>query len=207
MTVKEIADKLRATELFRDLDGLEELAEKYPPVRIKLFSGERYEIKNSLAIFLDGKADIIKESGSKTAFMKSVSELTLLGLATLFSKEEEYISTLVSKTETTILLFSEDFVRALVSCNSEFSIRLIGLLCQKVRYLNSRIDFYTCSDAEEKLREYLVRSSDNDGTVNMSMSKLSETLNIGRASLYRAITALEEKGYIIKNGKTIQLIK
>ncbi len=207
MTAKEIADKLRSTALFAEINGLEELAEEYPPVLLQLLPGDKYEIKNSLALFLEGRAEIVKESESKTAFMKSVSDLTLLGLATLFSAKEEYISTLISKTEVKMLVFSEDFVKSLISCNSDFSLRLVSLLCQKVRYLNRRIDFYTCSDAEEKLREFIVRSSGADGKIVMSMSKLSETLDIGRASLYRAITALEEKGYIIKDGKTIQLLK
>ena len=207
MTVSEIWETLNKTPLLAGLDGIQMALSAYPPTVVTLSSGERYEIKRSLVLFASGKADIVKESETRKAYMKSVSENTLLGLATLFTSEEEYISTLVAKTEVTLLLLSEDFVTCLVKTEPEFSLRLVRLLCQKVRYLNRRIDFYTCTDAEEKVREFLSRSCDADGTVVMSMSKLSETLDIARASLYRAITALEEKGYIIKDGKKIQLIK
>ena len=207
MTVSEIWDMLNETPLFEGLHGTDEVITAYPPTALTVPAGERYEIKNSLVLFVSGKADIVKESETRTAYMKSVNDRSLLGLATLFSAEEEYISTLVAKTDVELLLFSEDFVTALVKAEPEFSLRLVKLLCQKVRYLNRRIDFYTCTDAEEKVREFLIRSSDAEGTVVMSMSRLSETLGIARASLYRAIAALEEKGYIIKNGKKIQLIK
>lgn len=207
MTVSEIRDMLNETPLFEGLHGTDEVITAYPPMALTVPAGERYEVKNSLVLFMSGKADIVKESETRTAYMKSVNDRSLLGLATLFSAEEEYISTLVAKTDVALLLFSEDFVTALVKAEPEFSLRLVKLLCQKVRYLNRRIDFYTCTDAEEKVREFLIRSSDAEGTVVMSMSRLSETLGIARASLYRAIAALEEKGYIIKNGKKIQLIK
>lgn len=207
MTVREIADMLNETQLFNGIAGIEKAVVTYPPKLITASSGDKYEIKKSLVLIVSGKADIVKESETRTAYMRSVTGHSLLGLATLFSPEEEYISTLVAKTEVTLLLFSQDFVCSLINTDAEFSLRLIGLLCQKVRYLNRRIDFYTCSDAEEKVHEFLVRSSDDDGTVTMSMSRLSETLDIARASLYRAITALEKKGYIIKEGKKIQLIK
>lgn len=207
MTVSEILDMLNTTPLFTGLDGVGMVLSAHPPTVCAVSAGEKYEINNSLVLFVSGKADIVKESETRSAYMKSVSERTLLGLATLFSSEGEYISTLVAKTDVTLLLFSESFVTSLVKADPEFSLRLVRLLCQKVRYLNRRIDFYTCTDAEEKVREFLIRSSDDSGTVVMSMSRLSETLGIARASLYRAITALEEKGYIIKDGKKIQLIK
>lgn len=207
MTVSEIRDMLNKTPLFEGLHCTDKVMTAYPPTSLTVPAGEGYEVKNSLALLVSGKADIVKESETRTAYMKSVTDRTLLGLATLFSSDGEYISTLAAKTDVELLLFSEDFITALVKAEPEFSLRLVKLLCQKVRYLNRRIDFYTCTDAEEKVREFLVRSSDADGMLVMSMSRLSETLGIARASLYRAITALEEKGYIIKDGKKIQLIK
>lgn len=207
MTVSDIAEKLYTTRLFKNIKGLENIISSHAPVEIRLSAGEKYEIKNSLALFLKGKADIVKESDSRTAYMKTVSDTALLGLATLFSDESEYISTLVAKSESILLLFSEEFVKAVIKADADFSLRLVTLLCQKVRYLNRRIDFYTCQGAEDKVHEFLQRTSDADGRIVMSMSKMSETLGIARASLYRALTALEEKGCIVRNGKKIQLIK
>lgn len=207
MTVKEITEKLKSISLFSETKDIESVIEMFPPKAITLGMGEKYVTKSALVLFVNGKADIVKEQENKIAYLKTVSDICVFGLGTLFAEEGDYISTLVAKTETVLLEFSQDFVTALVSRDSEFSLRLIKLLCQKVRYLNRRIDYYTCPGAEGKVHEFLTRSCDDDGVVVMSMSKLSDTLGIARASLYRAVTALEEKGYIIKDGKKIQLLK
>lgn len=207
MNAQEIAKLLDGTSLFSGLKNIEKYVESFPPTTVKLRSGERYQIKNALSLFVEGKADLVKESENRSVYLKTVSDTAMLGLATLFAGKGEYISTLVAKKETTLLLFSESFVEAVIADDAEFSIRLIKLLCQKVRYLNRRIDFYTCSGAEEKLHEFLLRSADAEGRVVMSMSKISDTLGIARASLYRALVSLEEKGYIIKDGKKILLLK
>lgn len=207
MNAQEVVKLLDTTPLFSGIENLEKYVEAFPPTPVTLRAGERYQIKNSLSLFVDGKADLVKESENRSVYLKTVSNTTMLGLATLFAGDQEYISTLVAKKETSLLLFSESFVEEVISNDSEFSIRLIKLLCQKVRYLNRRIDFYTCSGAERKLHEFLMKSADGEGRVVMSMSKISDTLGIARASLYRALVSLEEKGFIIKEGKKILLLK
>ncbi len=207
MTKNKLVEMLRSFPLFADVDNLEVYINQTPPKTTELKAGERLNIKNSLALFVDGKADIVKEGDSKSVYLKTLDSPTLLGLATLFDSEGRYISTLVAKTDCVLLVFSEDFVKSIILQNSEFSLALVKLLCQKVRYLNKRIHFYTCSDAEEKLHEFLLSSADSEGKVVMSMSKLSDILSIARASLYRAICSLEEKGLIYKEGKKIIIIK
>ena len=207
MVAKEIANELYKTALFKGIERLEEHINAFPPTCIKLAQGERYVIKNSLSLLVSGKINIVKEFEGRDAYMKTVNTTALLGLATLFADEEEYISTLVAKSSVSLLLFSEEFVKTLIMHNPHFSLRLVTLLCKKVRYLNRRIDFYTCSRAEEKVREFLSHTANCEGEVVMSMSELSKTLDIARASLYRAVNSLEEKGYIAKDGKKITLLK
>ena len=47
MKIQEIADKLRSTQLFSGLDGLESIIEAYPPCEKSLLVGEKYESKNT----------------------------------------------------------------------------------------------------------------------------------------------------------------
>ena len=164
---------------------------------------ESYEVKSGLAVLVSGRVDIYK----REALMKSLLTPSVIGFATLFSNSDTYISTIVSLTNTRLLVLSEEFVSLLISKSPEFSKRLIVLLTEKIRYLNRRIDFYTSSSAESKLYEFLIASANSEGFVEMPMLKLSELLGIGRASLYRAINTLEEKGVIEKQGKKIFLIK
>lgn len=207
MESREITNILAEVSLFDGIKELSELVERFPPVEIQLNAGEKYVIENALTLIMQGRADIVKESQGKDVYLKTVNGKALLGLATLFSDNSEYISTVLAKNSVGLLAFSEDFVKGLMEKSTDFSLRLVKLLCQKVRYLNCRIDFYTCSGAEAKVHEFLARSCDCDGNVNISMSKLSDTVGIARASLYRAVASLEEKGYIIKNGKKIKILK
>lgn len=173
------------------------------PSSLVLEAGQTYEVKRELAVFVKGKAEIYK----KDAFLKMVFEPSVIGLATLFDNTNAYISTLIAKSQTTLLLLSEKNVESLISESPEFSKRLILLLSEKLRYLNRRIDFYTTSGAEGKLHAFLLSTAGDRGYVELPMTRLSEILDIGRASLYRAISCLEEEGYIKKQGKKIFLIK
>lgn len=197
MTEIEIRDFLKTIPLFKGVT-LSKL-----PQALVLRAGDTYEVKRGVAVFVKGRAEIFK----KDAFLKTVFEPSVIGLATLFDNTNAYISTLLAKTETTLLLFSEKDVETLIADSPEFSKRLIVLLSEKLRYLNRRIDFYTTSGAEGKLHAYLLSTAGQNGFVELPMTKLSEILDIGRASLYRALNSLEENGYIKKQGKKIFLIK
>lgn len=199
MTKAEICKFLEKVPLFCDVKE-EDIKEK--PEEVLLSSSDTYEIKDGIVVVCEGKAEIFK----KEAFLKSVSAPFVAGLATLFENKGNYISTIVAKTETKLFVFSQSFIETLINTNPEFSKRLIALLSEKLRYLNRRIDFYTTSSAEGKLREFLEVSAGEKGYVEISMSRLSEILDIGRASLYRAFNSLEEKGYAKKQGKKIFLI-
>lgn len=203
MTEKEICAFLDDISLFSGIfsDKLPE-----PPSEVNLRAGDKYEINNSVVVVYRGKIDIYK----KNAFLKRAEAPSVLGLATLFEDSHAYISTIVPKTDTTLLVFSQSFIDKAIKDSPDFSRRLIELLIDKIRYLNKRIDFYTSPSAEGKLYEYLhssTREMSGEKYIEIPMSRLSGLLDIGRASLYRAISALEEKGKIIKQGKKIILIK
>lgn len=203
MTGKEICEFLDKIPLFTGL--FHEKLYGLPEV-LFLKAGEKYEIKNAMAVIYRGKAEIYK----KKAFLKKAEPPSVLGLATLFDNSQTYISTVIAKTEATLLVFNQTTVEKMIRESPEFSHRLIVLFSEKIRYLNRRIDFYTSEGAEGKLHEFLQASAkgeDGEKTVEIPMSKLSEILDIGRASLYRALLSLEEKGQIKKQGKKIILIK
>ena len=77
-------------------------------------------------------------------------------------------------------------------------------MSKKVVYLNRKISTLVAGSAEKKLVAYLLEVEfDSVCSLNVSMSSLADMLNVGRASLYRAIDDLENRGLIKKNGKMI----
>ena len=43
--------------------------------------------------------------------------------------------------------------------------------------------------------------------MSISMTDLSQQLNLGRASLYRAVEELEESGAILRDGKLLKVLR
>ena len=69
-----------------------------------------------------------------------------------------------------------------------------------------KIMFYTSGSAERRLALYLDSFKTDTVTPDMPMNALSELLDIGRASLYRAIDSLVSDGFIKRDGDSILII-
>ena len=68
--------------------------------------------------------------------------------------------------------------------------------------MNDRIAALTAGDAQQKLAVYLL----NSGGAECSMTELSQSLNIGRASLYRALEEMENRGLILRGKKSVSIL-
>ena len=83
----------------------------------------------------------------------------------------------------------------------------LTLLSDKIVYLNKKIAVLTAASAEKKLALYIYEHMINrEFTPGTSLSELASVLQMGRASLYRAIDELTEKKIISKQGKKITVL-
>ena len=64
----------------------------------------------------------------------------------------------------------------------------------------------TAGSAERRVALFLFSFGKDTVELDASLSSLSDLLNIGRASLYRALDTLIADGYIQKEGRTIHLL-
>lgn len=89
-----------------------------------------------------------------------------------------------------------------------FRENLIGFLTDRIRFLNQKIACFTASGATQKLSRHLLESTteDNAKVTVASFAALARTLDLGRASLYRAMESLEEAGAIKKEQKQIRVL-
>ena len=63
--------------------------------------------------------------------------------------------------------------------------------------------FLRSPSALQKLASYLLK---DEGRIALSRVQLASALGIGRASLYRALDELTDKGYISSDGKNVTVI-
>ena len=78
----------------------------------------------------------------------------------------------------------------------------ISYLSQRILFLNEKISVLSAGTAEERLKLLLLQR----GSLKCSMTSLSQELNLGRASLYRAIASLESKGIIRQEKNSIVIL-
>ena len=82
---------------------------------------------------------------------------------------------------------------------------IIEFLTEKINFLNDKIAAFSGGSVEEKLASHILLLSKKNNSLEFDFNKKksAEALNCGRASLYRAISALESAGYISLDNKKI----
>ncbi len=157
-----------------------------------------------LIVLAEGKATAAPSNAGHNVLLRFLGAGDLFGIANLFS-DTPTVSKVRASGDCTCLLFSENTVRALLDSDRGFRQNYIGYLSGRVRFLNRKIGYLTAGSAERRLALYLAGLGQGEVTLTESISSLSDLLNLGRASLYRAFDRLTADGYLVKNGKHLTL--
>ena len=159
----------------------------------------------TIGMILSGKAIVTTPNNEKSVLLRYLRERDLFGIANLFTKEH-YVSVIRAAMPCKVLYIPVNVIRHLLEHDRAFMYRYLEFLSGRICYLNRKIRYLTAGSAERRLALYL--SSFNQDTIELdaSLSSLSELLDIGRASLYRAFDTLIADGYIEKNGRSIRLL-
>ena len=86
----------------------------------------------------------------------------------------------------------------------------VKFLTQRIHFLNQKIRYLTAGSAERRLALYLLSEIPEENvpvTLPISAVSLADLLDLGRASLYRAIDQLTEDGFLIRNGHEYRLLQ
>jgi CRP-like cAMP-binding protein len=156
-------------------------------------------------IFLLGEAVATTADDSKNALLRFFGAGDLFGIANLFTNEN-YVSSIRAKKKCRVFFFTEEAIRELLETDQAFLYHYLGFLSGRICYLNRKIRYLTAGSAERRLALYLSSFQKDTIELDASLSSLSDLLDIGRASLYRAFDTLIADGYIEKNGRTIHLL-
>lgn len=172
---------------------------------------DREHYQSALGILLNGSVEVTKDEGSGRGLMLSVLETgSLFGAAALFRRGERYETVLTAREACRILFLPQPLVIRMMDENPGIARNYILYLSERIHFLNRKIDGLIAGDAEHRLARFLADAAGTaDGgavlEIDRSLTRLAETLDLGRASLYRALSALEEKRLIRRAGKTITI--
>ena len=158
-----------------------------------------------VGVILKGKATVTTPDTARNTLLRFLGKGELFGIANLFS-EAPYISVIRANGECRAFLLPEQAIRQLLERDTAFLYRYLGFLSGRVRFLNQKIGYLTAGSAERRLALYLNSLGTRTVHLDASISSLSELLDVGRASLYRAFDKLTEDGFIDKQGRIFTLL-
>lgn len=171
--------------------------------------GQTLESNGCLTVVLKGRIAVIKQSGEKKLLMKVLTQGAVTGVASLYSDGLESVSSLTAEKPSSVLHVPEREITSLIKSCGAFAESYVQFLTSRIRFLNRRIKSYTSGSAEAKLALHILMCDEAQrGEVDpgVSYTALAEMLDVGRASLYRALDDLTAKGIISRNGRKIIII-
>ena len=167
------------------------------------------DLEKKLGIVLSGTASVFSPDEKGGVLLRTLEKGDTFGVATLFSHRDRFVSLIVAKKACRILFFSEASAESLLCEDAAFRMNYVRFLSDRICFLNTKISCFTAGSPERKLAFFLMALEEGDSpqyTVSLNANALSDMLNVGRASLYRAFDKLESEGLIKKDGKTITVL-
>jgi len=191
---------------------LRQLIQNYPIQKMRFVKGESIEdpehFFRGIGIVLDGALLVKKESGQAKMIMSVLQTGSIFGAASLFSTaDDKYAVSIAATKPTTVYLIDETTFREMMKSNFVIAENYVRYLTGRVRFLSQRLDTFVQPTIEDKLLLFL-QDHAKDGTCQFpfGMQALADCLCISRATLYRAIDALQADGKLIREHKRFILI-
>lgn len=208
LQIKQLSKKLSALPLFAATspENLKNWLLALQQSIAQIGAGEQIEGDKQLGVLLAGKLRIQSADSGRCVILRELRAPAVFGAASLFCAGAQPLSRIEAMTACTVLLVDAEAVRALMTADSGFRDGYLAFLADRVQFLNRKILCFTAGSAERRLALWLCGEERDTVTLPTSLASLSDMLNLGRASLYRALDKLEADGLIARNGRTITLI-
>ena len=162
---------------------------------------------HALGIILEG----LLQAANGDAVMRTLTQGDVFGVAGLWEDSTEQPSEITALKKSRVLFLPRELLLQLMSQEPAITQNYLEFTSGRIRYLNQLIGEYTGGNAECRLAAFLCRAAAEQKsaspTIDYSMSKLAQALNIGRTSLYRALNNLTEEGLISKSNKQIVILE
>ena len=170
-----------------------------------IYSKDRFS--NAIGYIVKGKATAVTDNNDNI-HLRTFEKGSCFGAAAIFGGSEHYISTITAKTGVEILFITEKVLKEIFLKYPKTSTNYIEFLSDKIRFLNTKLSVISCQSADDTVLKYLLGNADKNNTVTLkSMTLLASGLGLSRATLYRCLDSLQEKGIILRENNTVKVIK
>lgn len=171
---------------------------------LKVKSGQPADICNAMVYIISGSVCVYSADDRRRLLLRKIDCGGVFGVAALFSGD--VVSRVYAKGDTLLAVFSAESVRQMLERDKTLMYNYIAFLSDRISYLNRKITYLTAGSAERKLAVFLDTASGDSVSLPVNFTLLSDMLDIGRASLYRALEKLEGDGCILRCGNEIKIL-
>lgn len=180
---------------------------KYTKNSVIYFQNEKCE---SLDVILDGVITIQKiDSEGDILTISDFMSGNVLGENLLFSRNNTYPMTIITKSDTTILHIKKDMILNLCQNNVCFLNSLLQSLSDKTLILSDKIKSLTLKTIRQCIIEFLLFEYNSQKStkikLNMSKKELAEKIGVQRSSLSRELNKMRNDGLIEYDTKYIDI--
>ncbi len=157
--------------------------------------------RRAIGLLLEGGAQIYSPSGAP---LNTLGPGACFGAAALFNPSQRYVSQIVALGQTAVAFYTDSQLEQMFSLNPRMARNYIAFLSQRIQFLNDKISSFTTPTAQARAARWLLQRGPEIQVP--SYTRLAGELNLGRASLYRALDALESQGCLRRQGNQITLL-
>lgn len=164
-----------------------------------------------LCVLWNGKIKVYAKGSSDThtPLLRTMEAGALFGVNQIYSHGAPPMSRLVAARACDVLCIPAAVWEEILSKDTGVMQRYVRFLIQRIEFLNQKICYLTAGSTERKLATYLLSTLPADGSyapLPLPAANLADLLDIGRASLYRAINKLSEDGFLVRQDKLYALL-
>ena len=153
---------------------------------------------------VSGTVEILSPAENHKVLLRTMGAGSFFGVANLYAFAARFPSTVRAKKQTKVLMIKPEAFMNMLENDSLLMRNYLEFLSQKIVYLNKKISSYTAKSTESKVAYFLCENEVDDiVSTDMSFSDIAVMLDIGRASLYRALDKFESERLTKRDGKNI----
>ena len=192
--------------LFRGLsaESLESVLNSVNPEIKEFATGEDIytpdDFESKVGLVLKGECTVERIKPDETAIpLNLLKDNDSFGVLAVFSAVEKFPTRVRAKKKSKIAFLDKNSIEFLIKGYPEIAMNIITFMGERIDFLNKKIATFSSDSTEESFARYLFSemTRTNEKTMLLNLSKTAKTLNFGRASIYRAISALESKGFLL----------
>ena len=165
-----------------------------------------------LCVLIQGRAKVFANAPDavEAALLRTMDAGAVFGVHCIFGENMAPQSRIVAQKPCRVLLIPSSLWEETIVAHPATMANYVRFLTQRIQFLNRKIRYLTAGSAERRLALYLLSEIPEDGVptrIELSAVSLADLLDLGRASLYRAMDRLTEDGFLVRNGHEYTLLR